>query len=57
MHSGDTCERDGVYQTASCCQSELKLPKGAKFPVCPGCGKAAVWVMTQPVVGDAQESQ
>ncbi len=47
MHTGDICERSGVYRSA-CCNRDMAMAKGASFPPCVSCGHEAVYIFVRP---------
>jgi hypothetical protein len=46
--TGDTSERAGVYR-APCCDEEVELQRGQRFPVCSRCEKPANWTFIRPL--------
>ncbi len=46
MRTGDVCERKGTYQ-AFCCKACVDVTTGDKIPLCPTCGKPAVFSMVR----------
>lgn len=46
--TGDTSERAGIYR-APCCDEEIELQRGERFPACKRCYQSATWTFIRPI--------
>ena len=49
--SGEIAPSSGIYRTLhnGCPQSEIWIKKGARFPLCSGCGESSAFVLEEEV--------
>ncbi len=46
-NTGERCSQSGIYQS-DCCDYEITLSNGDRFPFCRGCMKMADWTRVRP---------
>ena len=45
--TGETSTQPGIYRS-DCCDYEINLGEGERFPFCRGCMKMAEWTLVPP---------
>ena len=45
--TGDVSERTGIYRS-TCCNEDMTVGRGERFPFCKACQKAVTWSFIRP---------